>query len=187
MLGFPVDGPGFVTHLQTWLSTIAQEVDQVFPESRVTIERGEPVIHKAPRRKAPAGLKKLEKLLATKLKDAHLLEVMADVQLWLNWCKSFGPLSGFETKLEDATLRQILTVFAYGTHMGPAQMARFFTELNFRHLSWIHHEHMSEEKLDGAIDRVINGYAQFDLPYRWGSGKRASADGTKWEVFTHNL
>lgn len=39
MLGFPVDGPGFVAHLKTWLSTIAQEVDQAFPESRVTIDR----------------------------------------------------------------------------------------------------------------------------------------------------
>lgn len=72
MLGFPVEGPDFVAHLQTWLATIAQEVDQVFPESRVTIERGEPVIHKAPRRKPPTGLKQLEKLLATKLKDVHL-------------------------------------------------------------------------------------------------------------------
>ena len=81
----------------------------------------------------------------------------------------------------------MLTVFAYGTQMGPAQMARSFTEINSRHLSWIHHEHMSEEKLDTAITRVINGYAHFDLPRRWGSGKRASADGTKWEVYTHNL
>ncbi len=187
MLGFPVDGPGFVAHLKTWLSAIAQQVDQAFPDSRVTIERGEPVIHKAPRRKPPAGLKQLEKLLALKIKDSHLLDLMVDVQHWLNWCGSFGPLSGFETKLEDAILRQMLTVFAYGTQMGPAQMARSFTELNSRHLSWIHHEHMSEEKLDAAITRVINGYARFDLPRRWGSGKRASADGTKWEVYTHNL
>lgn len=187
MLGFPVDGSGFVAHLKTWLSTIAQQTDQVFPDAHVTIERGKPVIHKATRKKPPAGLKKLEKLLATKLQDAHLLEVMADVQHWLNWCRSFGPLLGFETKLEDATLRQMLIVFAYGTQMGPAQMARSFTGMNSRHLSWIHHEHMSEEKLDAAITRVINGYARFDLPRRWGSGKRASADGTKWEVYTHNL
>ncbi len=144
MLGFPVDGPGLVAHLKTWLSTIAQQTDQVLPDTQVTIEHGEPVIHKAARRKPPAGLKKLEKLLTTKLQDAHLLEIMADVQHWLSWCKSFGPLSGFEAKLEDATLRQMLTVFAYSTQMGPAQMARSFTGINSRHLSWIHHEHMRE-------------------------------------------
>ncbi len=56
MLGFPMDGPGLVAHLKTWLSTIAQQTDQVFPDARITIERGEPVIHKAARRKPPAGL-----------------------------------------------------------------------------------------------------------------------------------
>lgn len=187
MLGFPVDGPGFVAHLKTWLSTIAEEVDQIFPDSRVTIDHGEPVIHKSPRRNAPIGLRKLEKLLAPKIQDVHVLEIMARVQHWLNWCGCFGPLSGFETKLEDATLRQMLAVFAYGTQMGPAQMARSFAGITSRNLSWIHHEHISEEKLDAAITRVINGYARFDLPRRWGSGKRASADGTKWEIYTHNL
>lgn len=187
MMDFPVDGPGFVAHLKTWLSTIAHETDQALGNARVTIERGEPVIHKAPRRKSPTGLRNLEKLLALKLKDSHILDLMADVQHWLNWCSCFGPLSGFETKLEDATLRQMLTVFAYGSHMGPAQMARSFAAINARHIAWIHHEHMSEEKLDESITRVVNGYHRFDLPYRWGSGKRASADGTKWEVYTHNL
>ena len=187
MMNFPVDGPDFVAHLKTWLSTITHETDQAFPNARVTIERGEPVVHKAPRRKPPAGLRLLEKLLALKLKDLHILDLMADVQHWLNWCGCFGPLSGFETKLEDATLRQMLTVFAYGSHMGPAQMARSFAAIYARHIAWIHHEHMSEEKLDESITRVVNGYHRFDLPYRWGSGKRASADGTKWEVYTHNL
>ncbi len=56
MMGFPVVGPRFVAHLKTWLSTIADETDQAFPNARVTIERGEPVIHKAPRRKLPTGL-----------------------------------------------------------------------------------------------------------------------------------
>ena len=135
-----------------------------------------------------SGLKQLEKLLALKLTDTHILDLMADVQHWLNWCGCFGPLSGFETKLEDATLRQMLTVFAYGSHMGPAQMARSFAAIHARHIAWIHHEHMSEEKLDQAITRVVNGYHRFDLPRRcWGTGKRASADGTKWEVYTHNL
>jgi TnpA family transposase len=71
--------------------------------------------------------------------------------------------------------------------MGPAQMARSFAGITSRNLSWIHHEHISEEKLDAAITRVINGYARFDLPRRWGSSKRASADGTRWEIYTHNV
>jgi hypothetical protein len=116
MLGFPVDGPGFVAHLKTWLSTIAQEVDRVFPDSHVMVDHGEPVIHTSACRNAPAELKKLEKLLAPKIQDVHLLEIMAHVQHWVHWCGCFGPLSECETRLEDATLRQMLAVFAYGPH-----------------------------------------------------------------------
>jgi hypothetical protein len=81
----------------------------------VTIDHGEPVIHTSARRNAPAGFKKLEKLLVPKIQDVHVLEIMDRVQHWLNWCGCFGPLSGCETKLEDATLRQMFAVFAYGT------------------------------------------------------------------------
>lgn len=112
MLGFPVDGPGFIEHLKTWLEITAREVDHVFPESQVTITHGEPVIHKPTRRKIPPGLKNLEKLLSMKLEGSHVLDMMGDVQHWLNWCGGLGPLSSFESKLEDTILRQMLTVFA---------------------------------------------------------------------------
>jgi TnpA family transposase len=187
MLGFPVEGADFVTYLKDWLAKIAWETDAAFPQAHVTIENGEPVIHKPKRKKSPAGLKYLEKRLAAKLEPVGVLDMMADVQHWLNWCKAFGPLSGYESKLEDATERQMLTVFTYGTHVGPAQMERSFADLNARQIAWVHHEHMSEEKLDTAITRVIDGYTKFALPRRWGTGKRAAADGTKWEIHTHNL
>lgn len=34
---------------------------------------------------------------------------------------------------------------------------------------------------------MINAYNQFALPKYWGSGKRASADGTKWSLYEQNL
>lgn len=79
MMDFPVDGLGFVAYLKTWLSTIAHETDQAFPNARVTIERGEPVIHKTPRRKSPMGLRNLEKLLVLKLKDSHILSTITQL------------------------------------------------------------------------------------------------------------
>ena len=47
--------------------------------------------------------------------------------------------------------------------------------------------HVTEEKLDNAITKVINAYNQFELPKYWGTGKSASADGTKWDVYEQNL
>jgi len=34
---------------------------------------------------------------------------------------------------------------------------------------------------------VIHAYHRFDLPRFWGTGKHASADGTKWEMYEQNL
>ena len=35
--------------------------------------------------------------------------------------------------------------------------------------------------------QVINTFNKFDLPGYWGSGKSASADGTKWSMYEQNL
>ena len=187
MLDFPVDGPGFVAHLRDWLENTAREVDTAFPESQVTIENGEPIIHKPAKKAAPRDLMYLEAQLAERLEPVNLLDILADVQFWLHWCEFFGPISGFESKLEDAIERYLMTVFAYGTQLGPTQTARSLPDIDRRQLAWIHQHHISEESLDKANTRVINAYARFDLPKRWGSGKRASADGTKWEIHVQNL
>src|SRR5436305_10203022 len=104
--------------MRTWLDTIAREVDANFLNSQVTIEKGEPIIHKPKKKRTPAGLKDLEALLAQRLNPISLLDILSDTQCWLDWCQDFGPISGLETKLADATLRYLITVFAYGTQLG---------------------------------------------------------------------
>jgi TnpA family transposase len=42
-------------------------------------------------------------------------------------------------------------------------------------------------KLEEAITAVINAYNLFPLPKIWGSGKSASADGTRWNLYEQNL
>ena len=41
---------------------------------------------------------------------------------WLDWGRFFGPLSGHQSKISDDAKRYILTTFAYGTGLGPAQV-----------------------------------------------------------------
>jgi TnpA family transposase len=48
-------------------------------------------------------------------------------------------------------------------------------------------QYVTEDVLEKAIVEVINTYNKFDLPGYWGSGKSASADGTKWSVYEDNL
>ena len=164
MLGVPVDGPGFVDHMRTWLDTIACEVDANFLNSQVTIEKGEPIIHKPKKKRAPPGLKELEAILAERLKPFSLLDILSDTQFWLDWCQDFGPISGLETKLEDAIERYLVTVFAYGTQLGPSETARSLPDTDRRQIAWINLRHITEENLERAITRLTNAYARFELP-----------------------
>jgi TnpA family transposase len=76
----------------------------------------------------------------------------------------------------------VATLFCYGCNLGPTQTARSIKGFNRRQLAWLNLRHVTEEKLDDAITKVINAYNQFELPKYWGTGKSASADGTKWDV-----
>jgi TnpA family transposase len=51
----------------------------------------------------------------------------------------------------------------------------------------VNQRHIGLPSLEKAIYRIINAYNRFSLPKFWGSGKRASADGTKWDIYEQNL
>jgi hypothetical protein len=54
-----------------------------------------------------------------------------------------------------------------------------------RQIAWINQRHITEDALDEAITTGINSYNNFALPRLWGSGKHASADGTRWDLYEH--
>ena len=56
-----------------------------------------------------------------------------------------------------------------------------------KQVAWLNIKYMTEEALEQAIVKVINAYNKFELPGYWGSGKHASADGTKWNLYEQNL
>lgn len=80
-----------------------------------------------------------------------------------------------------------MTTFCYGCNVGPSQTARSLEALDRRQVSWLHRRHISEAGLQAAITTLIDAYTQFALPKFWGSGQRASVDGTKWDMYEQNL
>jgi TnpA family transposase len=54
-------------------------------------------------------------------------------------------------------------------------------------VAYVNQRHITEQKLLDATVGVINRYNRFHLPKLWGSGQRAAADGTKWDVYEQNL
>ncbi len=111
-LGFPEDAVGFVHKLQAELTQAAVLADQICSEGdQVTISAsGEPVLKRLTALTKPPGAEKLEAAIRRLLPERSLLEILCNVEHWLNWTRHFGPLSGLEGKLVEAQERYLLTI-----------------------------------------------------------------------------
>jgi TnpA family transposase len=105
----------------------------------------------------------------------------------LNLSALFPTTTGQTPRGDDYPLRFVTTLFAYGCNLGPSEAARSIIGIDRKQLAWINDHHITEQRLDKAITKVINTCNQFKLPKFWGEGKNASADGTKWDVYQQNL
>jgi len=186
--GVPVDATAFVEHVEHRLEGVAQSTDESFPDNKlVRIENSEAIITRPPRQTESASVRDLEAQLAPHIPEQDILDMLTDTEHWLHWTSPFGPISGHETKLDDAVVRYLATVFCYGSNMGPSQAARSLIGLDRRQIEWINQHHVIEDGLDEASMLVVNGYNRFLLTRAWGSGKHVSADGTQWDTYERNL
>lgn len=188
LVDLPVEADTFVSKLRNQLRTLAQDVDKRFPENgHVDIDNTGIVIRRPERVKPPVELEAVDQAITSQMNEASILDVLTETEKWLDLHKLFGPLSGFESKIDDPRKRFITTLFCYGCNLGPTQTARSVKGLSRRQVAWLNLKHVTEQRLDKAIVKVINAYNRFALPRYWGSGKSASADGTKWNIYEQNL
>lgn len=189
-LQIPDTAEAFVAHLKQRLRDITQRVDTAFPDnSELTIdEMGTPHLKRLGAQPIPEELATLEALLKERMPERHLLDILKHVHDWVGYTRHFGPPSGSDHKLTDPLSRYLLTVFGYACELGPAQTARHAHHLVSRQiLRRINAQHITSAKLEAALRDVINEYARFELPFLWGSGQAAIADGTHIELLENNL
>ena len=187
MIHLPVDPEAFVQHVKQQLMDAATTTDQSFlANDKLSYQKGRWVIHKT-KPQVLDGVEQLKILIQQRLEPIHILDVLADTETWLHWTRSFGPISGYEAKVDDPIARYVMATFCYGCNLGPSQAARVLSDIDRRQLSRIHHRHISDDTLHQAITELINAYNQFTLPKYWGTGKHASVDGTKWDIYEQNL
>ncbi|MES2356236.1 MAG: Tn3 family transposase [Pseudomonadota bacterium] len=189
-VGLPVCPELFVSHLQGLLAQTALAVDEGYPNNaHFKITDGRAVLSPLTKKPIPPGFQLVDNALSRKLQshEISILDVLCDTMQWLNWGCHFGPLSGHESKLRDEAYRQILTTFAYGTGLGPTQVAKSVAGISDRQIAFINQRHVTSDKLEAAIREAINGYNRFWLPKYWGDTWRAAADGTQWDLYENNL
>lgn len=186
-LGWPTEPVAFVTHVQQWLETTAQATDQGFPQNAEVDYQQDRLVIRKPKAKVVPGAVILKALIAQRITPINLLDVLADTELWLHWTRFFKPKSGHDTKLDNPAARYLASTFCYGCNLGPSQAARSLKGFDRRQVAYAHQRHIDPEKLQAANATIINAYNRFSLPKLWGDGKRASVDGTKWDIYEDNL
>jgi TnpA family transposase len=187
-VGIAADPAQFVQELQTRLTETIRTVDVAFPaNTALTIVDGEPVLHRLRKQPEPEGWAWIERLLNERMPECNIVDVLTDTEHWLNWTAAFGPLSGFEARLTSPRQRYVTATFCYGCYLGPTQTSRSLKDVDRFQVAYINQRHITEQTLLDANVGVINRYNRFLLPKLWGSGQRAAADGTKWDVYEQNL
>lgn len=186
--GIPTDEDAFIQKVKTELKQVAKQVDASFPTNRnARIEKGEIILPRPAKKKSPKDYPLLNHLLKERITPLNILEMLIHTEKWLHLSKQFHTLSGKGSKISDYPKRLISTLFCYGCFLGPTQTARSVRGIDRKQLAWINSHHITEERLNRAITKVINTYHRFSLPKYWGSGKSVSADGTQWEMYEQNL
>ena len=184
----PMEPKALVGHLKEQLTQVSRSVDAAFPDNtHATIEDGRIVIKRNQRQGLPTNWQALDDDITRRLGTRSIVDVLVDAERWLGLHREFGPLSGYEGRVEDPRLRFIATLFCYGCNLGPSQTADSIKQLNRRQIAWLNLNHVTEDRLDRAIVKVINAYKKYELPGYWGTGRRAAADGTKWNLYEQNL
>jgi TnpA family transposase len=189
-LQFASTASDFVAELRERLREASHRVDATYPENTaLTIDHeGTPHLKRLPAHPTPEALQTIEAVLKERMPECHLLDILKNVHHWVGYTRHFSPPSGADPKLSDAVLRYIFTVFGYASELGASQTARHTNGLISRQvLRRINEQHITATKLEAALRDVIAEYTRFELPFLWGSGQGAIADGTHIELLRNNL
>jgi len=188
MMGYAIEPGKFVNQLKSKFIALTNKTDQSFPNNKhVEITSSGLVISKLEAEESPEGWEIIDKLLTERLEDVNIIDALVNTEKWLNLSRYFKPISGFDAKIDHPTRRFITTLFCFGCNLGPTQTAKSITGLSRKQVAWLNLRHVTEERLEKAIEQVINAYNKYTLPKYWGTGKSASVDGTQWSVYEQNL
>ena len=188
MMGYPSNGADFCRQLKAKLYAVCKKADEQFPDNtEVQIINKKLSITPIKAEKPTPEQEALASLIKERMPPRNILDVLSETEKWLNLSKHIRPLSGNRSRIDNVEERFVLNLLCYGCNLGPVQLSRSVQNISRKQIARLNLKHCSEDTLIKCIRDVINGYNQFSLPAYWGTGKRASADGTKWDVYENNL
>lgn len=186
--GISTDPGSFVSTLRDQLRTRCDEVNTRFPENvHADIVDGRLILKKLQRTELSKAIALVDSLIIERLPETSIVDVLVDATSWVDLAKHFKPLAGTNPRIRDLHHRVVTTLFCYGCNLGPTQTVRSVRGFSRRQMAWLNLKYVTDDTLERATVDTINLYNKFELPGYWGTGKSASADGTKWSVYEQNL
>ena len=187
--GIPADATELTSFYRGMLTGIATQVDAGYPANTdLRLEGGKPVLARRKGADRRVSALRLEEAIHDRLPERNLLDILACSAYLIGWHRHFGPASGSDAKIRDKLGRAVLTVFANGTLLGSAQVARHMRgQVSAHELSWAANKHATCAKIDAASVDVINEFAKLDVAGVWGTGHVAGTDGSQIETWGNNI
>ncbi|MBL3559117.1 MULTISPECIES: Tn3 family transposase [Marinobacter] len=116
----PIEPKALSRHLKDQLTQVSRSVDSAFPDNtHAAIEDGRIVIKRNQKQGLPTNWQALDDDITRRLGTRSIVDVLVDAERWLGLHREFGPLSGYEGRVENPRLRFIATLFCYGCNLGP--------------------------------------------------------------------
>jgi TnpA family transposase len=185
--GTPRDGLIRLEEREAELAICMGQVEQLLARhgSHVRVEDNELVLSPLEADKRPASAEALEDLIAARLPQVDLSELLIEVDTWTHFSDHFVHAAGAET-LRPTLLPQLYaSLLAHACNFGLEQMAHS-TDLSYRQLAWCTTWYLREETLKAAFTTLVNYHHALPFSQVWGSGVLSSSDGQRFPVSGKN-
>ena len=186
--GIPAEAKDLVAHFRAKLTKTAAGVDAGYPANTdLRLEGGKPVLARRKGAERRPSALTLEARILDRLPERGLLDILARTAHLTGWHRHFGPPSGSDPKIGDTMGRYVVTAFAYGGNLGPAEVARHMRGISAHDIYTAGNKHADPNKIHRASADVIDEFAKLDVAGMWGDGRAAAADGSQIDTWENNL
>lgn len=189
-VGIPNNPKEMFGQLKSLLIKKANEVDENYHSTNgfKLDDNGTPSLTKYEPKPKNESAEKLESIIKSRMPDHTLLDILSNVEHYVNWTAECGSAEGQEAKLDDPIEKYVLTTFAIGTGLGLNQTSNHIRDkVSSRTLSRVNAKHFSIKSLNKSITKIINCANQFSLLDAWGTGEVCAVDGTFEDINDNNL
>jgi TnpA family transposase len=187
--GIPTEAAELVAHYRHELMHTAAQVDTGYPANTDLVLDGDRPLLK--RRKGadrrPSAIA-LEAAIHQRIPERSLLDILTRTAYLTGWHRHFGPASGSDPKIRDTLGRYVTTTYAYGTNLGPAEVARHMRgKVSAHEIYTAGNKHSDPSKVYRGSTDVINEFAKLDVAGIWGDGQVVAVDGSQVDTWENNL